>query len=345
MKRVAILCIIVSMLSTGCAKDPFGSFLQSRPQKQQQLTRTELHREAATLKKVIAENPANPSAHYSYGRVLLALDEPDQAVAHLNKASILTRNNIDYLLWLGVAYGKGGNLPEEQVSYSKVLQLHPDHIQALVYLGNSYLKSKKFQPSLNCYRRALVLQPDNEQALYNRAIVYHQLQRRTAERQAWRLYLQSHSTGILAANAVEHLNRLKNFSYRNHRLGHRIVTLPAIAYAPSSADLTRSDLATLDTIGAIAVNMKSGPLDIIVYRKNDETLARARALAIKRYLEREFPLLVVDDRIRISWFNVPEKRTFLGLRTTIDDSTVFLLSQVPAKPIKLRNRDRKKMMI
>ena len=342
MKRVAILCIIVLMFSTGCTRGPFGSFLQSKSQKQRQLTRAELHRETATWKKVIAANPADASAQYTYGRVLLALDEPRQALPHLKKANTLTRNNTDYLLWLGIAYGKSGRLSEEQASYSKVLQLHPEHTQALVYLGNSYLKATKYQPALNCYQRALTLQPDNEQALFNRAIIYKQLQRKTAERLAWNLYLQRHPSGSLAIKAVEQLNRLDDFSFRNHHLGRRIVTLPAMSFTPFTADLTRSDLANLDTIGSIAVNMKSGPLDIIVYQKNDGNLARAKAISIKRYLVKEFPPLATDDRIRISWFSVPETRTFAGHRTTIDDSTVFFLSQAPAKSPRLKNRSKKK---
>lgn len=342
MKRLAILCIIVSMLSTGCSKGTFGSFLQPSPQKQQQLTRAELQREATALKKVVAKNPANAPAQYTYGRVLLALDNPRQALPHLKKASTLKTNNIDYLLWLGVAYGESGRLSEEQVIYSKVLQLNPKHIQTLVYLGNSYLKSKKFQSSLNCYQHALALQPDNAQALYNRGIIYNQLRRKTLERQAWKLYLQSHPSGTLATKAVGHLNRLDDFSYRNHHLGSRTVTLPAMSFGPSTADLTRSDMANLDAIGSIAVNMKSGPLDIIVYRKNDRNLARARAISIKRYLEKEFPPLALDGRIRISWFNVSEKSTFSGHRATIDESTVFLLSQPSAKSRRLKIRGKKK---
>jgi len=343
MKRVAILCIIFSIFSTGCAKGPLGSFPQSKSQKHQKLTPAELYREAATWKKVIAANPADASAQYTYGRVLLALDAPRQALPHLQKANALTTGNIDYLLWLGVAYGKNGRLSEEQVRYSKVLQIDPEHIQALVYLGNSYLKSKKFQPALNCYQRALALQPDNDQALYNRAIIYQRLQRKTAERQAWKLYLQAHPSGTLAIKAVERLNRLDDFSYRNHHLGRRTVTLPAMSFAPTAADLTESDRINLDTIGSIAVNMKSGPLDIIVYRKHDGNLARARAISIKRYLEKQFPSLATAGGIRISWFNVPEKRIFSGHRTTIDDSTVFFLSQPPEKSIKLHNRGKKKI--
>lgn len=342
MKRLAILCIIVSMFSTGCSRHPFSSLLQPRPQQQQQLTRTELQREAAILKKIVAENPSNASAQYTYGRILLALDKPRQALPHLKKASTLTRKNVDYLLWLGVAYGKNGKLSEEQVSYSKVLQLDPKHIQALVYLGNSYLKTKNFQSSLNCYQRTLAIQPDNDQALYNRAITYKQLQRKTKEKQAFKLYLQSHPSGTLAIKAVDHLNHLDDFSYRNHHIGRRIVTLPAMSFAPSSADLTQTDRTNLETIGSIAVNMKSGPLDIIVYRKNDRNLARGRAISCKRYLEEKFPPLAVKGRIRISWFNVPEKRIFSGHRATIDDSTVFFLSQAPVKSTKLKNRGKKK---
>jgi tetratricopeptide (TPR) repeat protein len=342
MKRLAYFFIMASVMATGgCINGKLDSLLRPQPANYEQLSQADRIKEEAALRKAVEQDPANASAQHSLGRILLLLDKPQQATTSLKKAADLDRRNADYQLWLGVAYGESEQYPQEQASYRRALEIDPQHLPALVLLGNSYLKSKMYQPGLSCYQRALKIDPSNSQALYNRAIIYKQLKQTAAERLAWKLYLETHPAGILARKATEHLNRLNDFSYRNHYIGNRVLTLPAITYTPFAADLNQSDKECLDKIGRI-VTIIQNPLNVLVFQKNNIELARNRALRIKQYLEKEYPLLAAGKRIQLSWFGSPEKTRIAGHTYLIDDSTLFFTTAHPQKPIKLNKQSKKK---
>lgn len=336
MKIPAIVWICLSLLLTSCTGGHLGNILQAKPSRPEHLSHADLLREEAKLSILLNIDPENASTQHAHGRVLLALEQPRRALISLKKAVDLNENNADYQFWLGVAYAENGQASEEQVWYMRALQDDPQHVPALVNLGNNYLKRRIFQPALNCYLRALAIDPSNAQALYNRAVIYNQLQQTAEEKLAWKLYLEAHPSGVLARKAVDHLNLLNDFSYRNHYLGRRVLTLPAITYTPFSAGLTQSDRTSLRRIGSVAVNFR-GALNILVYQKNGK-LARNRAIGIKAYLEQVYPVLAAENRIRISWFDVPEKKIVAGHIHRIDDSTVFFLAVSPRKPIKLNKK-------
>ena len=341
MKRIAIILICASFLLTGCSLGNLGGILQTKPSRQERLSHADLLREEANLSKLLKNEPDNASAQHAHGRILLALGQPRRAILSLKRAADLDGSNADYQFWLGVAYGENDQASEEQVRYMRALQDDPQHVLALVYLGNNYLKRRMLQPALNCYRRALEIDPSNNQALFNRAVIYHQLQQTAEEKLAWKLYLEAHPAGVLARKAVDHLNLLDDFSYRNHYLGHRVLTLPAITYTPFSAELNQSDRKSLSQIGSLAANLL-GSLNVLVYQTNNRELARNRAIEIKRSLEKAYPALAADNRIRISWFDLPEKKKSAGRMHLLDDSTVFFLTVSPQKPIKLIKKGKTK---
>ncbi len=329
MKRNILHFLVVAVLLSGCATGITGRSLQDRIENQEQLTSDELKRGAVTLRKAVTKDPTDDRANFAYGRVLLATGQPRQALPYLQKAVSLEPENAGYLFWLGVAYGENNQPSLERASYQRALQRDGNFVQALVYLGNNYLNARVYKPALNCYLRALAISPTNAQALYNRAIIYRHLQQRSNEKLAWRLYLESHPSGELARRAADHLNLLDDFSYRNHRLGRRTLTLPAITFAPFSAELTPSSQAALDQLGSTVSHLHKGRLDILVYQKSNRELASRRAVSIKRYLEKRFQVLKSEERIRLSWFDVAEKRKLAGRVARIKESVVFFLADLP----------------
>lgn len=331
MSRYALSFLMLIILLGGCAQGKFGSALQDRTEGQENLTRGELRQKAATLQQAVKKNPASATVNFSYGRVLLATHQPRQALPYLEKAVVLDPDNAVYLFWLGVAYGENNKPAQERASYERALQHDKNYVQALIYLGNNYLNAKAFEPALHCYQRALAIDQTNAQALYNRAIIFKHLHQTAEEKLAWRLYLESYSSGEMARMAADHLNLLDDFSYRNHHLGIRTVTLPAIAFTPFTAELTPTAQAALDQIGTTVSQLKKGNLDILVYRKNNRDLAYRQALSIKKYLENRYQGLKAEKRIRLSWFDIAEKRKLAGRTALIDDSVVFFLSELPGQ--------------
>ena len=331
MSKYTLYLLVATILLCGCANGKFGSALQGLTKGQENLTQAELRQKAATLQKAVKMNPASATANFSYGRVLLATHQPRQALPYLEKAVVLDPDNAVYLFWQGVAYGENKKTAQERLSYERALQYDKNYVPALIYLGNNYLNAKAFPPAFNCYKRALAIDPTNPQALYNRAIILRHLHRTPEEKMAWRLYLESHPSGELARRAADHLNLLDDFSYRNHHLGSRTVPLPAITFAPFTNELTPASKTALNQIGTTVSNLKKGKLDILVYQKNNRELARKQAIVIKKYLENRFQVLKTEKRIRLSWFDIPEKRKLTGRTARIDESVVFFLSEVPVK--------------
>ncbi len=339
-KTTTCLLIMIIALS-GCAQSNLGNTLKNTFQGQHYLATKEFDQGAETFRAAVQKEPDSATANYYYGRFLLANKNSKEALPYLEKAARFDPDNAAYHFWLGVAYGENAMDARERTSYLKALSLQKNHVPSLLYLGNNYLNAKSYHKALDCYQRVLVSEPDNPQALYNRALVYRHLQRTPEEQLAWRFYLDAYSSGALAQRAAEHLNQLDDFSYRNHRLGHRTVTLAAITFVPFSARLIASSKASLDLVGTTIANMPQGQLNIVVYQKNNRALAGQRARSIKVYLEKQFPILKEQQRLQLSWFDVPEQRRAFGRTIRHDESVIFFLDVVSKrnKPMaKIRSR-------
>ncbi|MDW7773495.1 MAG: tetratricopeptide repeat protein [Desulfobulbaceae bacterium] len=313
------------LLLTGCIQAAdLGQTLKHQIQGSHYMMHGKYARGEETFRQAIRENPENAEANYYLGRFLLAENKETEALAYLQKAATINSSNADYNFWLGVAYGEN-NMPEdERKSYQKVLRLNRNHLQALIYLGHNQLKNREYEAALISYTRSLNLWPESPSALYNRALILKILDRTPEEKRAWLEYLSLYPSGSLARTATIHLNRLGEFSYRNHTLGARTVTLQEIAFEPFTSKLDSASYPSLKLVGAIASNMGQGTLQIVVYQKNNNNLARQRAVSIQDYLQKTFPDL--KDRIGISWFAVPENFSVAGKQMSADESVRFFLT-------------------
>jgi len=258
---------------------------------------------SATLK----ENSEDPKAHYYLGRCYLAEDQPKEGLNHLQKAVKLVPGNPDYLFWQGVAYAANNNPKMERKSYLRALAIDDDHLQARCYLGHNQMAAKEYTAALYSYNRVLKHWPTHPQVLYNRGLILKKLGRTPEEITAFRLYLESYTTGAHARKAAYHLNEAGDFGYRNYQVGGRMVTLRKIEFEPFTAILTKESKKTLDFLGNMLVRQRTNsPCQLIYYQKNNLALAEARVKSIKKYLLKKYSRLPAR-RIRISWFKSAEK--------------------------------------
>lgn len=346
MIRITVTVIGIVLLLTGCALKEFGTSLKYNIQGEYYLQNKDFAGGRQNFSEALRENPDNSQALYFYGRFLLAQNEGKAALPHLQKAVAGNPDDSSYHFWLGLAYGENGMRAKERASYEKALRLDGQNVQALTYLGNNLLQAGELGKSLARYEQALKIWQYNPQALYNRAVILRKLKREPEEKLAWLLYLESFPSGSFARLATDRLNSLGDSSYRNYRLGARTVTLASIDFVPLSSELSPDTLPSLDLVGAAVSNMGNGILNIIVYQQNNERLAKKRAVALRRYLERKFPLLKKQRRLRISWFAVPEERTVLGKKLVLNESVQFFLTDArksipPKKYIKPKKAGRK----
>ncbi|MCJ7774013.1 MAG: tetratricopeptide repeat protein [Desulfobacterales bacterium] len=285
---------------------------------------TEKYREGIeAFKKDLENNPDDPKVHYYLGRFYIAENYPKQSLKHMKKAVKLDASNAEYHFWLGIVYSANKNRYAEQKSYEKALKLDPDHVQSRIYLAHTQLEGGHYTSALKNYSIVLEDWPDEPASLYNRAFALNKLRRKKEEKPAWKEYLDFYPSGPMARRATDHLNSLGDFSYRNHLIGKRTITLRKIQFKPGSDRLTPEDKESLAFLGSVLRYAKDVSIHIVAYKIKDKQLAEKRAKSIKMYL-----LGYLESkgfhRLKVSWFDVSERIRVDGRIFTQDESVNFI---------------------
>ena len=317
-----LLCLA---LLSGCVVKNVGTTVEHTFKGDYYLENQKFEQGRESFAREVQQNPNSALAHYYYGRFLLQDNDHEQALTHLKKARDLDPRKPDYHFWTGVAFGGIKDIKNEEASYRTALKLDDNHLQSLIYLGHVELRGKRYDQALELYGRAIAIWPASPSALYNRALILKKLDRTPEEQRGWLDYLYYYPSGAKTRRAVENLNLLNDFTYRNHLIGVRTITTEKIWFVPFSAELDSSSYASLNLIGEVFANLDRGKLQIIVYQKNNTELARNKALAIKRYLVDEFPS-IESEEVGISWFPEPHKEKIRNENLTIDESVDFFVT-------------------
>ena len=304
MYRSLLALIFLASMITGCSVADFSASMKA----DSFMKSGDYHQAEMEFRNVVREHPESALPRYYLARFLLAQNKAAEALPHFQRAVALEPDNADYYFWLGLTYGELGDGRQERANYEKSLRLDRRHPQAHLYLGHIQLRNGELRQALKSYDAALKEVPTNGAALYNRALILDIEKNHKEAKKAWLEYLKWFPAGKHARQATEHLNTLGDFSYENHSLGKRTVTLTEIKFQRSGQKVSMSAYPSLRLVGTIAANLKKGDLQIVVYVDKNNTLARKRAIEIKETLQEQVPALK-PNRIRISWFDVPEKVT------------------------------------
>lgn len=278
-----------------------------------------------SFKKAVKENPGNALAHYYLGRFLLAQRKPIEALRHFQRSVELDKKDADYFFWLGLTYGELGNSKVERLNYERALRIKKRHPQANLYMGHLQLKAGEFKRAIKSYDLVLKQVPTNAAALYNRAFTLDSQENKADVNEAWLKYLKWYPAGRHALQATDHLNALGDFSYENHFLGGRTITLAEIKFQQVGGKISISSFPSLRLVGAVVSNLNKGALQVIVYVNKNKQLAQQRAIEIKNTLHEIFPA-ITRNRIQISWFGAPDKVVRNGKAYAKDESVRFFLT-------------------
>lgn len=280
----------------------------------------------ATFTGIVQEEPQNPEAQYYLGRFYLALERPEEALPHLKRAAQGDPAKADYHFWLGVAYWAIRDFDFERKSYLQAIAKDPKHVPARLYLAHTFLDSGEWQEALDNYDLLLRQEPYNPEALYNRALALAELGRPKEETKAWKQYLEYYPEGKWALRAVDHLNELGDFRYRNFTIGYRRVTLEHIFFAPGTARLLSRGKPSLQVLGSILSINDQIWLEIVCYKVGSPALAAARATAVRDYIIEEFPRI---KPFRLGTRGIGSKeRIKAGTKVyLLDDSTTFITTR------------------
>ncbi len=258
------------------------------------------------FEQAIAENPNDAMAQYYLGRMLLAQDQPESALKHLKKAVKLEPNDDDYHFWLGINYWSLMDYKNERKQYLRAIELNPRSIYAHLYLGHNYLDKREWKKAYDQYQIVLRKDQYDSEALYNTSVALHGLKYYQREHAALLNYLKYYPDGHLALKAVESLNKLGDYSWRNFYIGKRKLSFIVVKFKKDTAKIKTETTASLKLLGAILKNSPELSVDLVVYVNGNASLAKARAIAIKNYILKYVPD-VEKTQLPISWFGQSER--------------------------------------
>jgi tetratricopeptide (TPR) repeat protein len=304
----------------------YGCEIGSRVQGQYYLHNEKYNDGIETFREKLKKNAFDPTANYYMGRYLLALKRPNDAYPYLKEAVALDFMNANYHFWLGVCYSGLGNLKKERESYLRAIRFDERHMPAHLYLGHSYLEHSQWEKALNAYNRVLDLQSDHAQALYNRALIFNQMQRIPEEIAAWKQYLSHYPEGEWAFKAVDHLNVQGNFDYRTYLIGDFKVVLEKIQFEATSGFRLKDNQPSLDVVGSIIYTNQNIRIKIVSYRSGNKTLAKRRAESVKKYIIGKYPKMNYR-RLAVSGIGEPERVKAGWKRFDLNDSINFMTVQ------------------
>lgn len=260
--------------------------------------------------------------NFFMGRLHLAANHPEKALPYFEKAVVSSPDVPDFHFWLGVAHWALKNAHEERNQYMRAIALDKDYIPAHLYLGHNFLDRGEWENALAQYDTVLALDPGLLNALYNRGLALQNLGRPAEEAMAWKRYLEVNQSGKWALRAAGHLNELGDFSYGIYQIGALKTVIKNLSFDSSDALLPDS-LPSLDRIGHILENNQNLQFHVVVYVKNNQKRAHARAQAVKQYLTRHYPG-ANHGRVKISWFDSAERIMVNNETYLLDESVRFI---------------------
>jgi tetratricopeptide (TPR) repeat protein len=281
------------------------------------------HESSIILQARHDQSPVDPEINHYLGRCYLADNSADQAFVFLHTAVELDPFNADFRFWLGVNYWALLDFDKEMESYKKALELDSDHLPSMVYLGHAYLDRGEWEEALAWYTTILDREPMHPEALYNRGLAYIGMGNEAAAAAAWEAYLEKHSAGERALQAVRKLNRQGIFSWRETLLGNHRRVLKAITFAGENAQVDRNCFQTIDLVGEFMLQNPSVVLHIIVYEEGNAGLAQKKAKQVKKCFIQRKPG-IAHSRITVSWFGSPQPYEVNQKKISIESSVQLI---------------------
>ena len=279
-----------------------GAFFLGKNSRQ---TPVQIVQNSAPAAQLQAETIENPESAYLVGRGLLRADSSEgQALAFLQRASLLEPQNPEFAYWEGVGHWANGDEDAERRSYLRGLEADPDNVPLLINLGHSYLAEKRYQEALGSYQAVLDRVPDNPVARYNSGLIYRALGLVTEEIATWRSFLREHREGTKPFRAVQRLNGYGDFSFRIYQVGGRkiIVNQQLLLDESVPEEMKQEELAGITSI--LEENDQVN-LEVVVFIEHDREAARKRAITLKHLIV-QTSKTDVADQVRLSWFAAPE---------------------------------------
>ena len=200
------------------------------------------------FKKLQESHPANEKAYGTYGRLLLDLDRPQDALPFLAKVVDRKPHSADpYLLFADAQLRLGANQGAAAKAIQDALKFEPDNLQALVLLGEAQAAVGEYQKALSSFQKASDLALNSDPS--------------------WgpRIHLGLGKSALAIGQVETSITSLKE---GHERFPQDMKLIKGLANAYRQGDLTQNALETAQKVAGIA----PGDPDVLVWLA-DFTLA------------------------------------------------------------------------
>ncbi len=123
----------------------------------------------ASYDTAIGLAPDLPWAWYNRGNALLDLSRADDALASFDKAIAVQPDNAEAFSGRGNAFAKLSRPADAVVNFNKAIALRPGFVEAYCNRGNVLLELMRHEDGISSYDQAIALQPDHAPLHCNRA--------------------------------------------------------------------------------------------------------------------------------------------------------------------------------
>jgi len=118
----------------------------------------------ALMRRRLEKYPADFSAHFNLGALLLARKEPEAALPWLREAAQLQPDQVAALTTLGAALLQTGKPDEAIARFQRALELQPDYVNARYDLANALAEAGRLPESAAAFEQVLRDSPDDAAA-------------------------------------------------------------------------------------------------------------------------------------------------------------------------------------
>lgn len=250
----------------------------------------------------VVSETSNANVSFFLGRSLLASGRPKAALVAFKQAELQQPQNPKYVMWQAASFYALGDMGKERMSYRQLIRRRPDYVPARLNLAHNLLEGGQFEEAEQLYEQVLEHDPAEETALYNRGLTLHLQGKTEAEIGAWKRFLKHYRTGVKAYRAMQYLHNKEDYSYRSYQLGYRKIIV--------NQDVLLGDLgvdrdAEIRYLSAQFARQPESELNLVVFRQNNEKLAKELALELYRKITKQLPL-GNQKKVTISWFGEAE---------------------------------------
>ncbi len=120
----------------------------------------------------IRQHPKDAALYYERGKVLIALEQVNDAIRDFLKAVELDDDEVEYYTALGDAYFRNGKVESSYNTLNKALELDDNNLDALSKMGEILFYSKDYDRAMETLSKVTAIDPNNRTAFMMKGFMY-----------------------------------------------------------------------------------------------------------------------------------------------------------------------------